>query len=149
MQTFWNTRFTKRDYEATNVVAIKADRLPVGYDPNRATTYTVLNRHGSIQGQGETLASAAQIVLEYDGHTYEIRPATDGKGFDLWVSNASRNSTAFRGLTKSRIFSVQADIALAEADIYRQVIRNASWWESCEVLTDADYAEQLAEANRE
>ena len=33
MQTFWNTRFTKRDYEATNIVAIKADRLPVGYDP--------------------------------------------------------------------------------------------------------------------
>ena len=33
MQTYWNTKFTKRDYEATNIVAIKADRLPRGYDP--------------------------------------------------------------------------------------------------------------------
>ncbi len=33
MQTFWNTKFTKRDYECTNIVAIKAKRLPNGYDP--------------------------------------------------------------------------------------------------------------------
>lgn len=33
MQTYWNTAFTKRDYECTNIVAIKADQLPKGYDP--------------------------------------------------------------------------------------------------------------------
>jgi hypothetical protein len=34
MTTFWNTKFTKRDYECTNIVAIKADTLPKGYDAN-------------------------------------------------------------------------------------------------------------------
>jgi hypothetical protein len=33
MTTFWNTKFTKRDYECTNIVAIKAEKLPKGYDP--------------------------------------------------------------------------------------------------------------------
>lgn len=32
MTTYWNTKFTKRDYECTNIVAIKADRLPQDYD---------------------------------------------------------------------------------------------------------------------
>lgn len=33
MTTFWNTNFKKRDYECTNIVAIKAEKLPKGYDP--------------------------------------------------------------------------------------------------------------------
>lgn len=32
MTTFWNTAFTKRSYECTEIVAIKADELPKGYD---------------------------------------------------------------------------------------------------------------------
>ena len=115
--------------------------------PNRSTTYTVLNRHGVIQDQGVSLAVAAQIVLGYDGNTYEIRRSEDG--FDLWVSSVSRNSSAYNGVTKSRIFSTHTDEALAEADIYRQVIRNAAWFESCEVMTDADYAEYVAESDTE
>lgn len=34
MKTFWNTSFKKRDYECTNIVAIRAIELPKGYDPN-------------------------------------------------------------------------------------------------------------------
>ena len=33
MTTYWNTKFTKRDPECTNIVAIKAETLPKGYDP--------------------------------------------------------------------------------------------------------------------
>ena len=33
MKTYWNTAFKQRDYECTNIVAIKADKLPKGYDP--------------------------------------------------------------------------------------------------------------------
>lgn len=116
--------------------------------PNRSTTYTVLNRHGDVQEQGCTLFEAAQIVLGYDGNAYEIRPATDGKGYDLWVSSVSRNSSAYNGLTKSRIFSVADGEQLAYADIYRQVIHNASWFENCEVMTDAAYAEMQAEISK-
>lgn len=109
--------------------------------PNRSTTYTVLNRHGDIQERGCTMFQAAQIVLGYDGNEYEIRPASDGKGFDLWTSSFSRNSTAYNGLTKSRIFSIAEGEQLAHADIYRQVIRHADWFEGCEVMTDAQYDE--------
>ena len=112
--------------------------------PNRSTTYTVLNRHGDVQAQECTMFEAAQLVLEYDGNTYEIRPAADGKGYDLWVSRFSRNSSAHDGLTESRIFSPVEDEQLAHADIYRQVIRNAEWWDNCRVLTDKAYAEEMA-----
>lgn len=117
--------------------------------PNRSTTYTVLDRDGDVQGDGETLAGAALIVLGYDGNEHEIRPARDGKGFDLWVSSVSRNSSAYNGLTKSRIFSLAEGEQLALADIYRQVIRNADWWSGCRVVTDADYAVELAELNEQ
>jgi hypothetical protein len=112
--------------------------------PNRATTYTVLNRHGDVQSQGETLATAAQIVLGYDGHEFEIRQ--DGGRFELWTSTFSRNSTAYNGLARSRISSLNTDAARAAADIYRQVIRNADWFEGQRVETDADYAAEVAEA---
>lgn len=113
--------------------------------PNRTTTYTVLNRHGDVQGDGETLASAAHLVMGYDGHEFEIQQH-DGR-FELWTSLFSRNSTAYNGLRRSRISSGHTDDALATADIYRQVIRNAEWWSSQRVVTDADYAAELAEIN--
>jgi hypothetical protein len=115
--------------------------------PNRAATYTVLNRHGCVQERCCTLYQAAQIVLGYDGHTHEIRPAPDGKGFDLWTSNVSRNSSAYNGLTKTVIFSIAEGEQLGHADIYRQVIRHADWFNGCEVMTDAAYDEMQNELN--
>jgi hypothetical protein len=115
--------------------------------PNRFATYTVLDRDGDVLEQGCTLFQAAHVVLGYDGNTHEIRPAADGKGFDLWVSSHSRNSTAYNGLKKSAIFSLAEGVDMAHADIYRRVIRNADWWSGCRVLTDADYAAELAEIN--
>lgn len=114
--------------------------------PNRAAGYTVLNRHGAVQDRGLTLADAAQVVMGYDGHEYEIKDS-DGPsriGFDLWTSNFSRNSTAFNGLTKSTIYSVHEDRALAEAEIYRKVIKNAEWFCGCAVMTDEEYAAMIA-----
>jgi hypothetical protein len=111
--------------------------------PNRSQTYTVLNRHGAMQDDGLSLADAAQIMMGYDGHEYEIKDS-DGIGFDLWTSNFSRNSGAFKGLTKSVIYSVNEDRALAEAEIYRKVIKNAEWFCGCTVMTDAEHAEMTA-----
>ena len=112
--------------------------------PNRATTYTVLNRHGNVQSDGETLASAAEIVLGYDGHWHEIR--NEGlNGFVLWVSQKGGGGNA--PMTKSVIYSLEGDEGLATADIYRKVIRNAHFWDNQKVLTDATYAAALAEIN--
>lgn len=58
MKTFWNTRFTKRDPECTNIVAIKGDRLPKGYDPemwkddNREAPRGMMHL-GTIHANGE------------------------------------------------------------------------------------------------
>jgi hypothetical protein len=111
--------------------------------PNRATTYTVLDHDGEARLQNKTLEGAAQSVMNYDGHEYEIRK-NDGR-FELFTSTYSRNSTAYNGLARSVISSNHTEVALAEADIYRQVIRNAGWWHNQRVLTDADYAAELCQ----
>lgn len=94
-------------------------------------TYTVFNRHGSLQGSGLDLESAAKAVLNYDGHDYEIR--AENNGFRLWVSSFSRNSSCFNGLKKSVIVSFKASQAEAEAEIQQGVIDNAEWFNNCTV----------------
>ena len=84
--------------------------------------------------------------MEYDGHRYDIRPAADGNGYELWTSQFSRNSTSGgRPLVKSVIFSLADDEAIAEAEIFKQVIDNSDWWMGCEVMTDAAYDAMMAE----
>ena len=113
-----------------------------------STTYTVLNRHGSVQERGCSLSLAAEIVLGYDGHEYEIRQATGG-GWNLWTSRFSRNSTAYNGLVQSTIYSPKPDRDDAEIDICKRVIGHADWFENCQVMTDADYDAMQAEFEAE
>ena len=115
--------------------------------PNRSTLYTVLNRHGEVQGRGLTVAHAARTVMEYDGYAFEIRPG-DPKfgGFDLWCSDGS--AASIRGathMTKSVIFSLESDRATAEAEIFKQVIDHADWRHGCDVVPDKDYDKMLAD----
>ena len=112
------------------------------------TTYTVLNRHGDVQVEGASLSEAAQAVLGYDGHEYEIRKDEDGLGYTLWVSQFSRNSAlGGRPLVRSAIYSSfngqsEGD---AEAEIFRKVIAHASSWDNQDVMTDESYAKLLAD----
>lgn len=106
-------------------------------------TYTVRTRHGDVIERGLSLAQAADTVLGHDGHEYEVRQAETG--FELWVSNHSRNSTAYNGLTRSVIRSLNQLREHAEADIWRQVLRNGEWWGGQYVVTDADYDAEMAE----
>lgn len=57
MTTYWNTKFTKRNYECTNIVAIKAETLPKGYDP------AIWKANGMEVKPG--------IELQYLGATYQ------------------------------------------------------------------------------
>jgi hypothetical protein len=111
---------------------------------NRSQTYTVVNRNGDAQESGLTVAEAAQLLLCYDGHEYEVRPESDGNGFRLWVSNFSRNSMYFNGLTKSRIWSLQPDEQSAEAEIFRKVVKHSLDYHGCTVMTDAEHAYEQA-----
>ena len=114
---------------------------------NSATTYTVLDRHGNVQSDGESLEGAALIVLEYDCHQYEIRNEGDN-GFNLWTSQRGGGGNV--PMTKSVIYSLETDEALATAEIYHKVIQNAEWWDNQSVVTDADYyADAIAKINAE
>ncbi len=98
------------------------------------TTYTVLDRHGSVQERGLTAARAANLILTYDGHRYEVRRSEDGKWLDLWVSQFSRNSTlGGRPLVKSVIFGSTED------EIWEGVITHAADWNNQECMLDSDY----------
>lgn len=98
------------------------------------TTYTVLNRHGDVQDRGLTAAQAANLILTYDGHQYEVRRSDDGKWFDLWVSQFSRNSTlGGRPLVKSVIFGTTED------EIWSGVITHAEGWDNQSCMLDSDY----------
>ena len=112
--------------------------------PTRATTYTVTDQHGSVLESKCTFQEAAEIVLQYDGHEYDIRPPSDTPDAVtvLWVSGHSRNAAAYRGLTASTIISGNGDPDQARDDIFGQVIGNADWW-SCRVLTDDEHTEIL------
>lgn len=57
MKTYWNTKFTKRDPECTTIVAVKADKLPKGYDP------AIWRENGQEVNAG--------IQLQYLGATYQ------------------------------------------------------------------------------
>jgi hypothetical protein len=112
----------------------------------RRETYTVFSPNdSSVSARNLTLEQAACEIMHYDGHDFDIRPAADGKGFDLWTTPYSRNSTlGGKPMTQSRIFSLKADRAEAEADIYQQVIHNADWWKR-ECMTDEAFDAMQAE----
>lgn len=107
------------------------------------TSYTISNKSGIVVSTGATAAEVARELLGYDGHEWEIRRA-DGGGFELWISNFSRNSTCFNGLTRSVIFSIKDDKDEAEADIFARVV-GSGFWTGLDYMSDADYAQMLAE----
>lgn len=97
--------------------------------------YTVTTRHGDVQGRGLSAKEAADMILTYDGHLYEIRPGSHGL-MDLWVSRHSQNSTiGARPLIKSVIFGTTED------EIWQNVITHADYWHGQSCLFDTDYDE--------
>jgi hypothetical protein len=103
------------------------------------TKFTVENASGNLLGRGLSLFEAAIEVLRYDGHEYQIRQDDDGIGWRLYTSTYSCNSTAYKGLKPSTIFSTADTETEATEDIMRQVVENAIWFKGCCVQTDADY----------
>ena len=95
-------------------------------------TYTVLNRHGTVQGRGLSARDAADLILSYDGHQYEVR--RDGDWCELWVSQFSQNSTlGGRPLVKSVVFGKDEDA------IWQSVLTHADKWDGQTCMTDADH----------
>lgn len=107
------------------------------------TNYTIINKSGIVVATDATAAQVARGLLGHDGHEWEIRRA-DGGGFDLWISNFSRNSSCFNGLTRSVIFSLKNNETEAEADIFQRVV-DSGFWSGLDYMSDADYAQMLAE----
>ena len=105
------------------------------------TTYTVIdNASGEAIATGLSAADAAHEVLTSDSQEYDICPAADGNGFELWTSRRVAN----KGWTRTVVYSIENDRDAAEAEIFAKVIV-ANWPRHPEVMTDAQYAEMLAE----
>lgn len=114
------------------------------------TTYTVLHNDGGPIAEGLTRADAAREVLGYDGYDWAIRPSE--YGHTLWHSRFSRNASGGNGgLVSTTISSAHDDEEAAEADIFDKVCYEAYELTrgSLDVLTDARYAEIMAEAEAE
>ena len=103
------------------------------------TINSTVHRHQSA-------IDAADLLLSHDGYEHEIRRDEDG-GHWLFTSDFSRNSTCGgRGLTRSVIYSVEDDLALASRDIALKVLQSGHWEsDSITVWLDADYDAMLAE----
>lgn len=105
------------------------------------TSYTVLdNASGEVLATGLTATDAAAEVLTSDSQEFDIRTAEDGNGFELWT----RQQVANKGWTKTVVYSVEDDRDAAEGEIFAKVIA-ANWPRHPTVMTDAQYAEMLAE----
>ena len=109
-------------------------------------TYIVTNRHGEVQARHLSAADAAAVVMQYDSHDFDVRPAADGRGFELWITQRSQASTlGGRPMVKSVIYSLVGDRAAAEAEIYAAVLAAADAWCGCQVMADDEYDAQARE----
>lgn len=112
-------------------------------------TYTVLDNQGNVIARHLSAQDAMVEILTDDGHGYEIRKAEDGNGFELWVTQFSRNSTlGGKPMVKSAIWSFEADESKATDEIAAKVIA-ADWRHKPEAITDEQYDEMKAAADFE
>ena len=100
-------------------------------------TYTVYNPNSDAEAEsGLCLADAANKMMSYDGHEWEIRE--EGDAFNLDTSQFSRCSPCGGGdLTRSVVYSYAANRDAAEIEIFERVI-SEDWWH-LECVTDAEY----------
>ncbi len=102
-------------------------------------TYTVFDGNGNAR-PGLTLSEAGEALLTADGYTYEIAPDADGDGFRLFRSKASSNAAGPRGMRASVFFSLEAERAAAEAEIYARVVAHDSDWHGWQAMEDNQFA---------
>ena len=103
----------------------------------------VLNRRGQVQTQNASLSEAAETVLGYDGHEYEIRRDDNTEGFWLYISRFSRNSSCGgRPLVRGRFYSAAETEAEAATEIFQYVIDHARFWNDQIVITNESYARE-------
>lgn len=109
--------------------------------------YTVVNENsGYVIASGLTAIEAMQKILINDLHDYEIRPAADGQGFELWTTVMGGGGN--HPLTKSVIYSIADDVATATQEIAEKVIA-ACWRGKPEAFTDEGYAFMMAKLAEE
>lgn len=61
----------------------------------KMSKFVVLNPQGEVLKSNASAKEAAEVVLGYDGHEWEIRPGHHNIGYTLFVSKFSRNSACY------------------------------------------------------
>jgi hypothetical protein len=111
------------------------------------TTYTVCDREGYVKGRNLSAIDAADYILCYDGHAYEMRKVSHG--YKLFVSRSSQNSVGgLLGFTEAwcdsgQICSRSADEETARTEIAEQVI--SAGWPGASAIADDVYDKIMAE----
>ena len=107
------------------------------------TTYTVIDRDGTVIDRNLTALKAMAAILEHDGYAWKFMRAANGY-LSLWHSDGSANSTrGARHFVKTVAGSPLAGLAGRRA-VARQVI-SAAWPRLPEAMTDADYDDLQAQ----
>lgn len=101
--------------------------------------YVVNNTSGAAEFC-DTADEAGRFILGYDNHDWEVREGANG-GYWLWRSRFGGGGRK-GGMVKNLIYTPCADLAEAEGDILRDVVRYSDRY-GFDVLTEAEWAAQF------
>ena len=105
------------------------------------TTYTIMDRHGEVVGQGLSIEDCAHEILLDDGQQYELRD--DDWGHTLWI----RKQVANIGWHPTGFTSIEEDHDAAFTNIANLVC--VAGLDGYHVVTDEMYAEFLKQIAEE
>ena len=105
------------------------------------TTYTIMNHHGQVIGQGFSIEDCAREILVDDGREWDLR--ADEWGHTLW----DRKQVANIGWWPTQFTSDEQDYDAAFSDIANQVC--LAGLHGYHVVTDEMYAEFLKQIAEE
>lgn len=117
--------------------------------PNRSNLFTVIRPSGTPEAEGCTVAEAADVILSYDGATYEVRRAAseyDVAGEPQWLLWSKRQNGQWTCFSSVKGFYAASAVA-AWPLIAKEVLKLAPGWRhSCHVIADEEYQAAMAEA---
>ena len=102
------------------------------------TTYTVLNRDGTVLDRNLTALQAMREILTYDGYAYRFRRDKAGNLY-LYHSDGSANSTRSARHFNRCILNNSSLPGLAGQREIAELVINADWPRLPEAMTDQDY----------
>lgn len=107
--------------------------------------FVVLNPQGEVLKSNASAKEAAEVVLGYDGHEWEIRPGHHNIGYTLFVSKFSRNSACYDSRLIEIVHANGNSMEEIEEKIFQEVCHEQSIWNDCTIIGQDQYDASMAE----